>query len=91
MTNESKTYAYGRVATANQLDSELKQQIGTICLHQKMGYTVALAPKHFDGNDTNLSILPILADLEAEHPEFQNIVKLLQTDSMLVIKGFAGK
>lgn len=91
MTNESKTYAYGRVATANQLDSELKQQIGTICLLQKMGYTVALAPKHFDGNDTNLSILLILSDLEAEHPEFQNIVKLLQTDSMLVIKGFAGK
>ena len=40
---------------------------------------------------TTESILPILADLEAEHPEFQNIVKLLQTDSMLVIKGFAGK
>ena len=44
MANASKTYAYGRVATADQL-----------------------------------------------HPEFQNVVKLLQTDSILVIKGFAGK
>ena len=56
-----------------------------------MGYTVALAPKHFSGDESDLTILPILADLEAEHPEFQNVVKLLQTDSMLVIKGFGGK
>ena len=91
MANESKTYAYGRVATADQLHPELKQQIGTICLLQKMRYTVALVPKHFAGDESDLTILPILADMEAEHPEFQHVVKLLQTDSMLVIKSFAGK
>ena len=91
MENTSKTYAYGRVATADQVDSEMKQQLGTICLLQKIGYTVALAPKHFAGDERELTILPILADLEAEHPEFENVVKLLQTDSILVIKGFAGK
>ena len=56
-----------------------------------MGYTVARASNHFAGDENNLTILPILAGLEAEHPEFQNVVKLLQTDSMLVIKGFGGK
>ena len=91
MENTSKTYAYGRVATADQLHPERKQQLGTVYLLQKMGYTVALAPKHFAGDESDLTILPILADLEAEHPEFQNVVKLLQTDSILVIKGFAGK
>ena len=44
MENTSKTYAYGRVATADQLHPERKQQLGTVCLLQKMGYTVALAP-----------------------------------------------
>ena len=58
---------------------------------KKMGYTVALAPNHFADDESELTILPILADLEAEHSKFQNVVKLLQTDSMLVIKGFAGK
>ena len=91
MANASKTYAYGRVATADQLHPEVKQQLGTICLLQKMGYTVARASNHFAGDESDLTILPILADLEAEHPEFQNDVKLLQTDSILVIKGFAGK
>ena len=91
MENTSKTYAYGRVATADQLHPEAKQQLGTICLLQKMGYTAALAPKHFTGDERDLTILPILADLEAEHPEFQNVVKLLHTDSILVIKGFGGK
>ena len=91
MENTSKTYAYGRVATADQLHPERKQQLGTICLLEKMGYTVALAPNHFAGDESKLTILPILADLEAEHPVFQNVVKLLQTDSMLVIKGFGGK
>ena len=91
MENTSKTYAYGRVATADQLHPEVKKQLGTICLLQKIGYTVALAPKHFAGDERELTILPILANLEAEHPEFQNVVKFLQTDSMLVIKGFGGK
>ena len=91
MENTSKTYAYGRVATADQVYPEVKQQLGTICLLQKMGYTVVLAPNHFAGDERDLTILPILADLEAEHPEFQNVVKLLQTDSILVIKGFGGK
>ena len=91
MENTSKTYAYGRVATADQVHPEVKQQLGTICLLEKMGYTVALAPNHFAGDESDLTILPILADLEAEHPEFQNVVKLLQTDSILVIKGFGGK
>ena len=91
MANELKTYAYGRVATADQVHPERKQQLGTICLLQKMGYTVALAPNHFADDESELTILPILADLEAEHSKFQNVVKLLQTDSMLVIKGFAGK
>ena len=91
MANASKIYAYGRVATADQLHPEVKQQLGTICLLQKMGYTVVLAPNHFAGDERDLTILPILADLEAEHPEFQNVVKLLQTDSILVIKGFGGK
>lgn len=91
MANASKTYAYGRVATADQLHPEVKQQLGTICLLQKMGYIVVLAPNHFAGDESDLTILPILTDLEAEHPEFQNVVKLLQTDSILVIKGFAGK
>ena len=91
MANASKTYAYGRVATADQLHPEVKKQLGTICLLEKMGYTVALAPNHFAGDENNLTILLILAGLEAEHPEFQNVVKLLQTDSILVIKGFAGK
>ena len=50
-----------------------------------------LIPNHFAGDESDLTILPILADLEAEHPEFENVVKLLQTDSILVIKGFAGK
>ena len=44
MENTSKTYAYGRVATADQLHPEAKQQLGTICLLQKMGYTVARPP-----------------------------------------------
>ena len=91
MENTSKTYAYGRVATADQVHSEVKQHLGTICLLQKRGYTVVLAPNHFAGDESELTILPILADLEAEHSKFQNVVKLLQTDSMLVIKGFAGK
>ena len=91
MANASKTYAYGRVATAHQLHPEVKQQLGTICLQQKKGYIVVLAPNHFAGDESDLTILPILADLEAEHPEFENVVKLLQTDSMLVIKGFGGK
>ena len=91
MANASKTYAYGRVATANQLHPEVKQQLGTICLLQKRGYTVVLAPNHFAGDESDLTILPILSDLEAEHPEFQNVAKLLQTDSILVIKGFGGK
>ena len=91
MENTSKTYAYGRVATADQVHPEMKQQLGTICLLQKMGYTVALAPKHFAGDERELTIVPILSDLEAEYPEFQNVVKLLQTDSILVIKGFGGK
>ena len=39
MENTSKTYAYGRVATADQLHPERKQQLGTVCLLQKMGYT----------------------------------------------------
>ena len=91
MANESKFYGYMRTATASQVDPEAKQQLGTICLLQKMGYTVALAPKHFDGNDSKLSILPVLADLNAEHPEFQNAVKLLQTDPTIVIKRSAGK
>ena len=91
MENTSKTYAYGRIATADQVHPEVKQQLGTIFLLQKMGYTLALAPNHFAGDESELTILPILADLEAEHSKFQNVVKLLQTDSMLVIKGFAGK
>ena len=42
MTNESKTYAYGRVATANQLDSELKQQIGTDKSLQSLRFIICL-------------------------------------------------
>lgn len=54
MENTSKTYAYGRVATADQLHPEVKKQLGTICLLQKMGYTVALAHKHFAGDESDL-------------------------------------
>ena len=91
MDNESKSYGYVRVATFDQADPELKQQIGAICLLQSLGYCVALAPKDFDGNERKLNILPIIADLEADSPVLLETKKLLQAESMLVIKGFSKK
>lgn len=89
MAKDNTCAGYARFATRSQADPETEKKLETIKLLQEIGYSVAVAPEDFDGDQKKLQNLPLITSQTPDDGVCDQFWSLIRGDKMLVISGKA--